>query len=40
MEAYLVEVRKMEKHFLGLELQHVPSGTNKEANDTTKRASK
>ena len=30
----------MEKHFLGLELQHVPSGTNKEANDITKRASK
>ena len=23
MEAYLMEVRKMEKHFLGLELQHV-----------------
>ena len=40
MEAYLVVVRKMEKHFLGLELQHVPSGTNKEANDITKRASK
>ena len=24
MEAYLAEVRKMEKQFLGLELQHVP----------------
>ena len=28
MEAYLTEVRKMEKRFLGLELQHVPRGTN------------
>ena len=40
MEAYLAEVRKMEKHFLGLELQHVPRGTNKEADDIAKRASK
>ncbi|XP_040253913.1 uncharacterized protein [Aegilops tauschii subsp. strangulata] len=30
----------MEKQFLGLELQHVPHGTNKEADDITKRASK
>ena len=29
LEAYLVEVRKMEKQFLGLELEHVPRGTNK-----------
>ena len=28
MEAYLAEVRKMEKQFWGLELQHVPHGTN------------
>ena len=28
MEAYLAEVRRMEKQFLGLELQHVPRGTN------------
>ena len=31
MEAYLTEVRKMEKQFLGLELQHVHYGTNNEA---------
>ena len=37
MEAYLAEVRKIEKQFLGLELQHVPRGTNKEADDITKR---
>ena len=36
MEAYLEEVRKMEKQFLGLELQHVPRGTNKEADDIAK----
>ncbi|XP_020149620.1 uncharacterized protein [Aegilops tauschii subsp. strangulata] len=30
----------MEKQFLGLELQHVPHGTNKEADDIAKRASK
>ena len=40
MEAYLAEVRKMEKQFLGLELQHVPRGTNKEADDIARRASK
>ena len=40
MEAYLAEVRKMEKQFSGLELQHVPRGTNKEADDIAKRASK
>ena len=40
MEAYLAEVRKMEKQFLGLELKHVPCGTNKEADDIAKRASK
>ena len=40
MEAYLGEVRKMEKQFLGLELQHVPRGTNKEADDIARRASK
>ena len=40
MEAYLSEVRKMEKQFLGLELQHVPRGTNKEADDIARRASK
>ena len=40
MEAYLTEVRKMEKQFLGKELQHVPRDTNKEANEIAKRASK
>ena len=40
MEAYLAEVRKMEKQFLGLELQHVPRGTNKEDDEITKRASR
>ena len=40
MEAYLAEVCKMEKQFLGLELQHVPRGTNKEADDIAKRASR
>ena len=40
MEAYLVEVHKMEKQFSGLELQHVPRGTNKEADGITTRASK
>ena len=40
MEAYLAEVCKMEKQFLGLELRHVPHDTNKEADDIAKRASK
>ena len=31
MEGYLEEVHKMEKRFQGLEMQHVPRGTNKEA---------
>ena len=39
MEAYLEEVHKMEKLVLGLELQHVPRGTNKEVYDIAKRAS-
>ena len=30
----------MEKQFLGLELQHVPRGTNKEADDIAKIPSK
>ena len=40
MEAYLAEVRKMEKQFPGQEVQHVPRGTNKEADDIARRASK
>ena len=39
MEAYLAEVRRMEQQFWGLALQHVPRGTNQEADDITKRAS-
>ena len=39
MEAYLAEIRKMEKQFWGLELQDVPRGTNQEADDIAKRAS-
>ena len=38
MEAYLVEDHRMEKQFWGLELQHVPHGTNQEADDIAKRA--
>lgn len=40
MEAYLAEVRKTEKQFLCLELQHVPRGNNKEADDIARTASK
>ena len=40
MEAYLAEVRRMEKQFWGLELQHVPRGTNQEADDIARRASR
>ena len=40
MEAYLAEVRKMEKQFWGPELQHVPRGTNQEADDIAKSVSR
>ena len=40
MEAYLEEVRKIEKQFLGLELRYVPCGMNKEADNIAKRASR
>ncbi|XP_073358158.1 uncharacterized protein [Aegilops tauschii subsp. strangulata] len=33
MATYLEEVRKMEKRFLGLELQHIPRDANREADD-------
>jgi hypothetical protein len=39
MEAYLEEHRKMEKHFQGLELKHIPRGGNVEADQIAKRAS-
>ncbi|XP_073360212.1 uncharacterized protein [Aegilops tauschii subsp. strangulata] len=38
--AYLEEVRKLKKHFLGLELQHILRGINKEADDIAKRVSR
>ena len=40
MEAYLAEVHRMEKQFCGLELQHVPRGTNQQADDIARRASR
>ena len=40
MEAYPTKVRRMEKQFWGLELQHVPRGTNQEADDIARRASR
>jgi ribonuclease HI len=39
MAAYLEEHRKMEKHFQGLELKHIPRGENIEADKIAKRAS-
>jgi hypothetical protein len=39
MAAYLEEHRKMEKHFQGLELKHIPKGENVEADEIAKRAS-
>lgn len=40
MAAYLEEVRKLEKRFLGLELQHIPRGVNSQADNIAKRASR
>ena len=40
MALCLEEVRKLEKRFLGLELQHIRRGNNTEADDIAKRASK
>jgi hypothetical protein len=39
MAAYLEEHQKMEKHFQGLELKHIPRGENVEADEIAKRAS-
>jgi hypothetical protein len=39
MAAYLEEHRKMEKHFQGLELRHIPRGENAEVDEIAKRAS-
>ena len=40
MTAYLEEVRKLEKHFKGMELSHVPRKENQEADDIARRVSR
>ena len=40
MAAYLAEVRKLEKHFLGMQLEHIPRLDNHEADDLAKKAAK
>ncbi|XP_073359949.1 uncharacterized protein [Aegilops tauschii subsp. strangulata] len=40
MAAYLEEVRKLKKHFLGIELQHIPRGANKESADIARWVSR
>ena len=40
MAAYLEEVRKLEKHFKGMELMHIPRKENSEADEIAKRASR
>jgi hypothetical protein len=40
MAAFLGEHRKMEKHFQGLELKHIPREENVEADEIAKRASR
>ena len=40
MAAYLEEVRKLEKHFKGMELMHIPRKENSAADDIAKRASR
>ena len=40
MAAYLEEVRRLEKHFRGMELMHIPRKENQEADDIAKRALK
>jgi probable phosphoglycerate mutase len=40
MIAYLEEVRKHEKLFLGMEMEYIPRSENQEADDIAKRASK
>ena len=40
MKAYLEEVRKLEKRFLGMDIKHIPRGENQEADDISKRASR
>jgi len=40
MAAYLDEVRKLEKHFKGMELRHIPRRESQEADDIARRASR
>ena len=40
MAGYLEDLRKLEKSFLGLALEHIPHADNQEADDITKRASR
>ena len=40
MATYLEEVRKLEKHFKGMELMHIPRIKNSEADEIAKRASR
>ena len=40
MAAYLEEVRKLEKRFLGMELAHIPRSKNQEADDIAKWATR
>ena len=40
MTAYLKEVRRLEKHFKGMELKHIPRKENQEADDIARRASR
>ena len=40
MVAYLEEVRKLEKHFRGMVLKHIPRGENQEADELAKRAAR
>ena len=40
MVAYLEEVRKIEKHFRGMELKHIPRGENQEADELARRGAR
>ena len=40
MVAYLEEVRKLEKHFRGMELKHILRGENQEADEIARRAAR
>ena len=40
MAAYLEEARKLENHFKGMELRHIPRKKNQEADDIARRVSR